>query len=95
MVGEEDAPHYGALLFSSAYGMAELEISGYLTREEWRTTAQDLVGTRVAMTARHHPPKRYRPLLTVRSRIPSVARRADSGMMGKRSWMSPDTFDQS
>jgi len=37
----------------------------------------------------------HRPLLTVRSKIPSVARRADSGTIGKRSLRSPLTFDQS
>jgi hypothetical protein len=36
-----------------------------------------------------------RPFLTVRSKIPSVARRADSGTIGKRSLRSPPTFDQS
>jgi len=37
----------------------------------------------------------HRPFLTVRSKIPSVARRADSGTIGKRSLSSPVTFDQS
>ena len=37
----------------------------------------------------------YRPFLTVRSKIPSVARSADSGTIGKRSLRSPLTFDQS
>ena len=37
----------------------------------------------------------HRPILTVRSKIPSVARRADSGTIGKRSFRSPLTFDQS
>ena len=40
-------------------------------------------------------PGRQRPFLTVRSKIPSVARRADSGTIGKRSLRSPPTFDQS
>ena len=34
-------------------------------------------------------------LLTVRSKIPSVARSADSGTIGNRSLRSPLTFDQS
>jgi hypothetical protein len=37
----------------------------------------------------------HMPLLTVRSKIPSVARSADSGTIGKRSLRSPLTFDQS
>ena len=37
----------------------------------------------------------HTPFLTVRSKIPSVARRADSGTIGKRSLRSPVTFDQS
>jgi hypothetical protein len=36
-----------------------------------------------------------RPFLTVRSKIPSVARSADSGTIGKRSLRSPPTLDQS
>jgi hypothetical protein len=37
----------------------------------------------------------HKPFRTVRSKIPSVARRADSGTIGKRSFMSPLTLDQS
>jgi hypothetical protein len=37
----------------------------------------------------------YKPVLAVRSKIPSVARRADSGTIGNRSFRSPVTFDQS
>ena len=55
VVGVADARHYGALLFSSAHGIAELEISGHLTEEKWRTTAEDLIATLVAMTAGHRP----------------------------------------
>jgi hypothetical protein len=55
VVGETDAQHDGALLFSSAHGIAELEISGHLTEEKWRTTAEDLIATLVVMTANHHP----------------------------------------
>jgi AcrR family transcriptional regulator len=58
VVGEADARHYGALLFSSAHGIAELEISGHLTEEKWRTTAEDLIATLVVVTADHHPAKR-------------------------------------
>jgi len=58
VVGEADARHDGALLFSSAHGIAELEISGHLTEEKWRTTAEDLIATLVVMTADHHPARR-------------------------------------
>ena len=57
VVGEADARHYGALLFSSAHGIAELEISGHLTEETW-TTAEDLFATLVAMIANYHPARR-------------------------------------
>ncbi len=58
VVGEEDAQRDGALLFSSAHGIAELEISGHLTEEKWRTTAEDLMATLVVMAADHHPARR-------------------------------------
>jgi AcrR family transcriptional regulator len=60
LVGETDAPHVGALLFSGAHGIAELEISGHLTEDKWRTTAQDLIATLVAMTDAYHPATRRR-----------------------------------
>jgi AcrR family transcriptional regulator len=40
-------------------------------------------------------PRAQRPVRTVRSRIPRVARNADSGTIGKRSLMSSPTSDQS
>lgn len=58
VVGKADARHYGALLFSSAHGIAGLEISGHLTEEKWHTTAEDLIATLVAVTAGHHPATR-------------------------------------
>jgi len=45
-------------LFSSAHGIAGLEISGHLTEEKWRTTAEDLIATLVVVTADHHPATR-------------------------------------
>jgi AcrR family transcriptional regulator len=60
LVGETDAPHFGALLFSGAHGIAELEISGHLTEDKWRTTAADLIATLVAMTDAYHPATRRR-----------------------------------
>ncbi len=58
VVGEGDARGYGALLFSSAHGIAELEISGHLNEEKWSTTAEDLIATLVLMTADHQPANR-------------------------------------
>jgi AcrR family transcriptional regulator len=55
VVGEADARHFGALLFSSAHGIAELEISGHLTEPKWRTTAEDVIATLVGMTANRYP----------------------------------------
>ena len=57
VVGQADARHYGALLFSTAHGIAGLEISGHLTEERW-TTAEDLFATLVTMTAQHHSVRR-------------------------------------
>jgi hypothetical protein len=58
VVGEADARHYSALLFSSAHGIAGLEISGHLTEEKWHTTAEDLIATLVVLTVDHHPAAR-------------------------------------
>ena len=55
LVGVTEAPHVGALLFSGAHGIAELEISGHLTEDKWRTTAESLIATLVAMTVAYHP----------------------------------------
>ncbi len=50
---------------------------------------------RGAVAERSRRPEGHRPFLTVRSRMPNVARKADSGTIGKRSLRSPLTFDQS
>ncbi|WP_328603483.1 hypothetical protein OG943_25725 [Amycolatopsis sp. NBC_00345] len=52
VVGPDETRRYGALLFTSAHGIAGTELSGHLTREKWDTTAEDIVGTLVAMTER-------------------------------------------
>ncbi|GAA2711752.1 TetR/AcrR family transcriptional regulator [Actinoplanes palleronii] len=53
LVGEEAARRYGALLISSANGIAGLEVSGQLADEKWGgVTAEDLVDTLVDMVAR-------------------------------------------
>jgi AcrR family transcriptional regulator len=54
VVGEPDARRYGALLFSAAHGIAELEISGHLAEEKWGTTPEGLVASLVAMADASH-----------------------------------------
>lgn len=46
-----DAWHYGALLLTSAHGIAGMELSGHLGTDRWRTTADELVDTLVRMVA--------------------------------------------
>jgi AcrR family transcriptional regulator len=43
VVGEADAPRYGALLMSSAYGIAGMELSGHLAKESWHVSVEQLV----------------------------------------------------
>jgi AcrR family transcriptional regulator len=43
LVGEDDALRHGALLMSSAHGIAALELSGHLTKEKWKVDAEQLV----------------------------------------------------
>lgn len=51
LVGERNSGHYGALLLASAYGIADMELSGHLAADTWRTTADELVDTLVRMIA--------------------------------------------
>jgi AcrR family transcriptional regulator len=51
LTGEQNARHYGALLLTSAHGIAGMELSGHLTTDKWRTTADELVSTLVRMVA--------------------------------------------
>ncbi|MFE6487939.1 TetR/AcrR family transcriptional regulator [Streptomyces sp. NPDC057757] len=44
LVGESDAPRYGALLMSSAHGIAGLELSGHLAKDKWQVDGEELVG---------------------------------------------------
>lgn len=55
VVGEADAHRYGALLISTAHGIAGLETSGHLTEEKWRCTAEELISTLVHMVAGSRP----------------------------------------
>ena len=43
LVGEGDALRYGALLMSSAHGIAGLELSGHLAEEKWKVNGEQLV----------------------------------------------------
>ncbi len=43
LVGESDALRYGALLMSSAHGIAGLELSGHLAKEKWKVGGEQLV----------------------------------------------------
>lgn len=44
LVGEKDALRYGALVMSSAHGIASLELSGHLSRDKWKVDSEHLVG---------------------------------------------------
>ncbi|MFI2031114.1 TetR/AcrR family transcriptional regulator [Streptomyces buecherae] len=51
LVGERNARHYGALLLTSAHGIAGMELSGHLDTDTWHTTGDELVDTLVRMVA--------------------------------------------
>ncbi|AXK31349.1 TetR/AcrR family transcriptional regulator [Streptomyces armeniacus] len=51
LVGERNARHYGALLLSSAHGIADMEVSGHLAPEGLGAGADELVDTLVQMIA--------------------------------------------
>ncbi|MGB7235319.1 MAG: TetR/AcrR family transcriptional regulator [Rhodococcus sp. (in: high G+C Gram-positive bacteria)] len=52
VVGEQDARRYGALLLSSAQGIANMELSGHLGQEKWNATGEELVATLVQAVQR-------------------------------------------
>lgn len=43
VVGEPDAHRYGALVLSSAHGIAGLELSGHLAKDTWQVGVEQLV----------------------------------------------------
>ena len=47
LVGGQDALRYGALLMSSAHGIASLEVSGQLGEEKWGVDGEEIVRTLV------------------------------------------------
>ena len=57
LVGERDARRYAALLIAGSSGIAGMEVAGQFEGDKWRTSAEELVDTLVAMvaTAKHLP----------------------------------------
>lgn len=53
VVGADHAHLFGALLLTSANGVASMEASGHLAPEMWQTTPDDVVAALVALVARH------------------------------------------
>ena len=51
VVGDEHAHLYGAMLLTSAHGIASMHASGHLSPQMWRTTPEDLVAALVALVA--------------------------------------------
>jgi AcrR family transcriptional regulator len=51
VVGEQYAQRYAAILLTGAHGAADLELSGLLSTDQWHTTAQELIGSLLAMVA--------------------------------------------
>lgn len=49
LVGPEEARRYGAILLTSAHGIAGLELSGHLSFEKWQTTAENLIDDIIAL----------------------------------------------
>lgn len=51
VVGSDRAHLFGALLLTSANGIASMEASGHLAPEMWQTTPDDVISTLVALVA--------------------------------------------
>ena len=51
VVGAADARRYGALLLTTAHGIAGMQASGHLSADKWQTTAVELVDTIVTLAA--------------------------------------------
>ncbi|MEC5149851.1 TetR/AcrR family transcriptional regulator [Cryobacterium sp. GrIS_2_6] len=43
VVGQHDVRRYGALLMSSAHGIAGMELSGHLSQDKWNVTGNELI----------------------------------------------------
>ncbi|GIJ43497.1 TetR family transcriptional regulator [Virgisporangium aliadipatigenens] len=55
VVGERDARRYGALLLAGAHGVTAMEVSGHLSTDKWRVTAEELVTHLVELVATTAP----------------------------------------
>lgn len=49
IVGREKAPHYGALLLTSAHGITILELSGHFVWDKWQTSAEELIDSMIGL----------------------------------------------
>lgn len=49
VVGAAQARRYGALLFTAAHGVTDMELSGHLVGDKWQATAEDLVELQIGM----------------------------------------------
>jgi AcrR family transcriptional regulator len=49
IVGPQRARHYGALLLTGAHGITGFELSGHLVWDKWRTDAEELIDTVIAL----------------------------------------------
>lgn len=52
LVGDEDAHLYGAMLLTSAHGVASMAASGHLSSQMWLTTPAEVVAALVELIAR-------------------------------------------
>lgn len=57
LVGDADALRHGALLMSSAHGIAGLELSGHLAKDKWQVDGEELVRMLVDAIRPHEPSK--------------------------------------
>jgi AcrR family transcriptional regulator len=57
-VGTGTAQQYGAMLFAGAHGIAELQISGHLSKKKWGVTATELIALMVASAVDHPSARR-------------------------------------
>jgi hypothetical protein len=49
IVGPDQARPYGALLTTTAHGIASMEVSGHLSWEKWHATAESLVDLQISL----------------------------------------------
>lgn len=54
IVGDEDAHLYGAMLLTSAHGIASMDASGHLSPQMWQTDPDALTAALIAMIADRH-----------------------------------------